>query len=187
MSPKKLHEVERLSRLIRTIAHYQSSNSPDMKIVDVGSGQGYLSRELAYSKDSAGRDGAFHILALESDEGQLQGARRREEATKTDANLHTGSVTYKTLFISDTERLADVVGEWLNQTRDVPAEGTTSRCTDSAPVIITGLHACGSLTPTVLRAFTTLSSRPRRKPQWCASSLALVGCCYNLLHPSGTS
>lgn len=71
-----------------------------------------------------------------------------------------------------------------------------------ASVIFTGLRACGSLTPTTLRAFvdllngangaaaaagTGMPQQTSMRESWRPSGLALVGCCYNLLQPSGKS
>ena len=56
--------------------------------------------------------------------------------------------------------------------------------------MMVALHACGSLVVDVLRIF--LSDRART-PQakgveraWRPHSLVVVGCCYNLMSPTGT-
>lgn len=75
-------------------------------------------------------------------------------------------------------------------------------------VLLVALHACGSLTPSILRAFLSAQRHPNRpqgqvssdpnKPKvaalqdpaqrnWIPAGLVLVGCCYNLLEPSGKS
>lgn len=64
-SDKKRHEVERLSRLIRT------SGAPGLA-VDFGAGQGYLSQALA--------DAGWEVVALERDDGQCHGSLRRQTA-----------------------------------------------------------------------------------------------------------
>lgn len=204
MSPKKSHEVERLSSIIRTLAQSSESESASASaslpvhrnIVDIGAGQGYLSRELASpSNASSGPNKAFEVLALESDEEQLMGASKRQQQQQameaSSSSSRGGSVTYKSLFVSDTQSLENAVDEWLSSDSDRSNVNDESRRRQEIPVPVafTGLHACGSLTPTLLRAFTTFASRKERRgaQRWCSDSLALVGCCYNLLHPAGMS
>lgn len=181
MSPKKSHEVERLSSVIRNLARSSDSLTVCRNIVDIGAGQGYLSRELSSSPAPSDAAKAFEVLALESDEGQLAGASKRQQAAESSSPR--GSVTYKNIFVSDIQSLKNAVDVWLEDSHDGDGENR-----QEIPVAFTGLHACGSLTPTVLRAFTTFGSRREQGTQrWCSDSLALVGCCYNLLHPFGMS
>ncbi|KAF9235184.1 methyltransferase domain-containing protein [Melanogaster broomeanus] len=67
MSPKKEHEVQRMSSYIHHLIN--SSNCGSVPhAVDVGSGQGYLSRAL--------QDLGLHVLALDNNENQTSGADR---------------------------------------------------------------------------------------------------------------
>ncbi|KDN45350.1 hypothetical protein RSAG8_04937, partial [Rhizoctonia solani AG-8 WAC10335] len=189
MSPKKAHEVGRLSNLI-DIIYSTSIRDPNRLIVDVGAGQGYLSHRLAEHHGT-------HVLALDGDEGQTEGATlrgkglshaerqrvRNREGYPTDER-DTGSlvppVTHRTLFITS-DSLLHAVDEWIG---DLGDPGTLPR-----PVLVTGLHACGSLTPAVLRCFIDLCTRPNQetygKRKWAPVALALVGCCYNLMRNAG--
>ncbi|CAE6391222.1 unnamed protein product [Rhizoctonia solani] len=190
MSPKKAHEVQRLSDLINMI-YNTSIGGPNRLIVDVGAGQGYLSRKLA------GHTGT-RVLALDGDKGQTEGATlrgkglshaerqraRNREGTLPDeenADPVAPPVTHRTLFITS-DSLLHAIDEWIERL-DVD-QGTTP-----CPVLITGLHACGSLTPAVLRCFIDLCTRfgqeVANKRRWAPVGLALVGCCYNLMHNSG--
>ncbi|KAG8691233.1 hypothetical protein FRC11_005731 [Ceratobasidium sp. 423] len=185
MSPKKAHEVDRLSNLI-DIIHNTSIQEPNRLIVDVGAGQGYLSHRLA---EHAGT----RVLALDGDEGQTEGATLRSKglshAERQRARNHEGPltnggdstrlappVTHRTLFITS-DSLLHAVDKWIG---DLDFD----RGTSPRPVLITGLHACGSLTPAVLRCFVDLCTRVNQKTcdkEWTPVALALVGCCYNLM------
>jgi hypothetical protein len=206
MSPKKSHEVSRLSSLIHAMKPHCSSDSRT-KVVDVGSGQGYFSYEIANS--------AMEVLALESDKQQLDGARKRaliRDTRRNEEDIDIGAalvapVTFCHAHISNTGCLQAAVDDWITAGPPASAlepDGEAQEQARPANIIFTGLHACGSLTPTVLRAFADMSNNtadqmgltldtevPRGstspwKP-WRPSALALVGCCYNLLQPSGES
>lgn len=193
MSPKKAHEVEHLSNLIDSTYETVSQNSTRL-IVDVGAGQGYLSHKLAE------HDGT-RVLALDGDEGQTEGATLRSKgfshAERQQARKQEGSsprdsehqpnhdepppVIHRTLFITSNS-LLHAVDEWI-------AGLKLDRKHTPHPVLITGLHACGSLTPAVLRCFVDLHIRSNQETSdergWAPSALVLVGCCYNLMRSSG--
>ncbi|KAG8891316.1 hypothetical protein FRC00_013918, partial [Tulasnella sp. 408] len=84
-----------------------------------------------------------------------------------------GSVTQATVFV-DKDALPTAIDQWIKD-QMLPAS--------EAPVIIIGLHACGSLTPAVLRSFVSLyHTQKGEQPSpraWRCAGLALVGCCYN--------
>ncbi|KAG8214795.1 hypothetical protein J3R82DRAFT_9932 [Butyriboletus roseoflavus] len=76
ISPKKEHEVDRMSSYIHHLVHSESRRSV-WHVVDIGSGQGYLSRAL--------QELDFHVLALDNNENQTSGASRwttAEEAAR---------------------------------------------------------------------------------------------------------
>ncbi|KAH7913428.1 methyltransferase domain-containing protein [Hygrophoropsis aurantiaca] len=88
MSPKKEHEVDRMSAFISSFL--RSGNLQQVsRVVDIGSGQGYLSRSL--------QEQGLHVLALDFNEIQTSGAERwkaksatrknRREKTQTDQNV----------------------------------------------------------------------------------------------------
>lgn len=190
MSPKKSHEVARLSSLIRQVSTNGSFAEPlaehhhTRHVVDAGAGQGYISRELAFSSYQSAE--AKHVLALEYDDIQLEGAKRRDDVqdqatTKAGGDLadsSRGSITYRKVWVSTGSLVPEVEG-WV---RDLDTKPETA-----SPVMFTGLHACGSLTPAVLRSFVDLTrSHPKSESGvWFPSSLVLVGCCYTLLAPDG--
>lgn len=62
----------------------------------------------------------------------------------------------------------------------VASEDTALPTPVPVPVALVGLHACGPLTVSVLRAFVAELS-PEKSKAWTPSALVLVGCCYNKL------
>lgn len=200
LSPKKVHEVEKLCNLLKSLSESgsgasKSSASPECPIrhiVDVGAGQEYLTRNLATAPMS------FNVLALDADDLQTEGAVKRQAKlewwqNKTSkgkkgrqkkaqapteqtgsTSTPTGSVTRATIFV-DQDTLPKAIGEWVCSSH-VDSISTT-------PVLVTGLHACGSLTPAVLRSFTALYRAQidgkTDERAWRCAGMALVGCCYN--------
>ncbi|KAG2123393.1 methyltransferase domain-containing protein [Suillus cothurnatus] len=231
MSPKKEHEVCRMSEYIDQLL---CPGFPDTlhHVVDVGSGQGYLSRAL--------QNLGLNVLALDSNEIQTSGAERWKEkeaarrqrrlkrgkdpqsvpdshhhfndplsqshvatsvpststASKNIMHSHMGSLTHQTICINP-RTLESSIHDWLFSGGDNQIPGCTSMVGDSlvdrterrtheekpVPVMMVALHACGSLTPDVLRAFLSNHGRPSAPGVriWTAQALVVVGCCYNLM------
>ncbi|OAX39881.1 hypothetical protein K503DRAFT_715594 [Rhizopogon vinicolor AM-OR11-026] len=235
MSPKKDHEVSKMSEYISQLI-YPGSACTLQHVVDVGSGQGYLSRALS--------DLGLHVLALDSNQNQTSGAERwkvkeaarmkkqlkREKVqgrpnsthpcncppsalsqshvptsvlsasinNKNECTMHSrmGSLTHQTICINP-YTLESAIHSWFlsgetNQiTRsmigDMPVHGTERHISQAkpVPVMMVALHACGSLTPDVLRAFFSNRRRPSASEVriWTAQAVVVVGCCYNLMVP----
>ena len=157
MSPKKAHEVARMSTYVLRLVRKNNIPEHTLRIVDIGAGQGYLTRALKSHLKSA------HILALDADKQQTRGAQKWEERLLPDASP---PISHETILISPQNLLA-TIDLWVSE---------------PAPVIFVALHACGSLTPDILRAFIS-ASRSRRT--WYPAGLVAVGCCYNLMNPVG--
>ncbi|ETW82003.1 hypothetical protein HETIRDRAFT_427210 [Heterobasidion irregulare TC 32-1] len=190
MSPKKAHEVSRMSSYI----YHLVSSSPALggvkHVVDVGAGQGYLSRAL--------RDLGFHVLALDGSVIQTSGAEQRltkeqakgvkrqwseQEASPTSSvtdiySLEAGSLTHKTVFIT-AETLQHSVTAWLCE----PNNGSPDKRLEPVPVLIVALHACGTLTPDIFRTFLALHRKCDIQGTiiWAPRAAVVVGCCYNLM------
>ena len=164
--------------------------------------QGYLSRALSSFPLS------MNVIALDFSEVQTKGAKRRgsniqrrlaKSGLKRGAdncpfdtleNIHTpanrggtpsvtaGSLTHEMISITP-QTLHTSVSRWIS------AQSTTH----TTPVMFVALHACGTLTPDILRCFianqdNTHLLRDRRSTQsWHAAALVVVGCCYNLMSP----
>lgn len=152
MTGKKIHEVELMSALIHRIATQNKTSH----VLDLGSGQGYLSRALAYHHQ-------LHVLAVDMSDIQTKGAMRldkqalkRREDVESLATLNhvTETVTF--------ENMTGILDRWSNA--------------PSTDWLICGLHACGDLSTFIMRLFAT---NPR------ITSIVNVGCCYHYLTEDG--
>jgi hypothetical protein len=121
----------------------------------------------------------FQVLALDSDEHQTSGAIRRGdnakktcEETGTRAGILQGStsLSHRTVHIGDAASLRTVISSWI-------AEDTASH--EIVPIVVVALHACGDLTPTILRFLTNSKLDPPQ--QWNIVGAVVVGCCYNMM------
>ncbi|KAJ6584659.1 methyltransferase domain-containing protein [Mycena capillaripes] len=166
MSPKKAHEVTQSVAYISNLLLSLGIDPRGVRIVDVGAGQGYLTRALQLHL------GTTHLLALDSSEIQTQGAQRREERTGI-----VGSITQKTIHITPTT-LCESIDEWIG---NISSQEETEA--DPAPVLLVALHACGSLTPDILRTFFIRRHASKDRRSWTPIATIAVGCCYNLLAP----
>ncbi|TIB96497.1 hypothetical protein E3Q18_03084 [Wallemia mellicola] len=124
MTPKKIHECERLSTLIgNDFEHHKN-------LIDVGSGQGYLSRTLSRAPFD------FQVLAVDSDANNVQ--RSEYTSNKRDIGLTTGRLDHAVAFL-DRASLERVNREW------------EARGNERSTLI--GLHPCGDLSVEVIEAF----------------------------------
>ncbi|TRM61166.1 methyltransferase domain-containing protein [Schizophyllum amplum] len=168
MSPKKSHEVFRMTAYVASFIRGCGIDPATACIVDVGAGQGYLTRTLQLHIQCRG------ILALDGDDAQTAGAKKWEKKLCIE-----DSVTHRTIWITPMN-LIETVDQWAADLQRADDE--------SMPVFFVALHACGSLTPTILRTFAEgrrrLSSRIEGTPPlWHPAGVVAVGCCYNLMHP----
>lgn len=155
MSDKKVHEVELMSYLIHSIAEERGITS----VIDLGSGQGYLSRALAF-------DYGMEVLAVDMSEIQTQGAVRFDKkALKSqglDQNTELSNLKHVTEKITP-ENIADVLHRWSPESED-------------KQWLVTGLHTCGDLSPMIFNLFAKSDQ---------VSCVVNVGCCYNALSATG--
>ncbi|KAJ7202837.1 methyltransferase domain-containing protein [Mycena pura] len=168
MSPKKAHEVTRSVAYINNLLRSLNLDPRAVRIVDIGAGQGYLTRALQTHL------GTLHLLALDASPVQTAGAARREARTAAGSS---GKITQKTIHVTPAT-LCAAVDEWV---------GATGTDNEPVPVLLVALHACGSLTPDILRAFFAQRERERRRGRaaalWNPIGVIAIGCCYNLLAP----
>jgi 2-polyprenyl-3-methyl-5-hydroxy-6-metoxy-1,4-benzoquinol methylase len=145
MVTKKLAEVRAGARYINHICKRHNIT----RVIDMGSGQGHLSLTLASTC-------ALKVLAIDGNPSQIQGSRTAAQQ----AALKEGhQITHLCRFVTqDSIDLANEITQW--------AAG--EKC------LLTGLHACGSLSENMLRLFTSIN---------CITQLAVVGCCYNHITP----
>ncbi|KDQ25315.1 hypothetical protein PLEOSDRAFT_32713, partial [Pleurotus ostreatus PC15] len=174
MSPKKTHEVDRMTAYVQSLVdslHLPEDAKP--YFVDVGAGQGYLTRNLCIHFNS-------HVLALDADRSQTKGAEIREQKIMGKKS-RPGTITHQTVHV-DAHSLAEVIDSWVS---GLPEPKSLS----PIPVLLVALHACGSLTPDTLRAFigakdgdgTARINGVSTGKTWYFAAAVVVGCCYNLL------
>ena len=121
-----------------------------------------------------------HVLALDSDQWQTRGSQVWEErvarALRASGNDKPSTpISHKTIHITP-DTLIPAVDDWVHETLDRIDD-------DPDPVLFLALHACGSLTPDILRA--CVNSAHRKNATWRMAGAVVVGCCYNLIKPTG--
>lgn len=125
METKKLNEVSVAAPYIHSIC--QASGITH--VVDMGSGQGYLSNTLAYLFPS------LRVLAIDGSESQIAGSK----AFATSLGITEDRVQHLVRYIDGSMTLASEIDAW--------ARG--QKC------LLVGLHACGNLSEHMLRYFAT--------------------------------
>ncbi|KAM6494117.1 Methyltransferase domain containing protein [Amanita muscaria] len=173
MSPKKIHEVSRMAAYIAELLKDLDIDSKRVRIVDVGAGQGHLTRTLKLYLQTT------HILALDSDQWQTKGSQIWEERVAralrvAGSDSPSTPIFHKTVHITP-DTLIPAIDGWIRETK----EGDDGR---PDPVLFIALHACGSLTPDVLRA--CVNAACRKESRWTLAGAVVVGCCYNLIKPT---
>ncbi|XP_064257545.1 methyltransferase-like protein 25B [Passer domesticus] len=167
VKPKKQHEIQRLGKLLRRLSRATGCQ----RVVDVGAGQGHLSRLLAFGL-------GLGVTAVESD-GRLVGLAERFDR---ELLRELGKARARPLTPRAPQHVAGRLdpaapwGEFLLPP-DPPGAGPAARnplggpggSEDGERVLVTGLHACGDLSPALLCHFA-------RSP--AVAAVALVGCCY---------
>ncbi|NXC29868.1 RRNAD protein, partial [Campylorhamphus procurvoides] len=186
VKPKKQHEIRRLGKLLQRLSQATGCE----RVVDVGAGQGHLSRFLSFGL-------GLSVTAVESD-GRLAGLAERfdrellRELEKTKGAGHRGHPRRclnpprrrpPCLLTPRAPRHVpgrlDPTAPWgeLLLPPDPPGPGPAAQnplggpegSEDGGRVLVTGLHACGDLSPALLRHFA-------RSP--AVAAVASVGCCY---------
>lgn len=142
------------------------------------------------------------MLALDADAGQTRGAQSRgaraaprtppapdQPAQSTEEDGRRGTLEHATVRITP-ETMVRAVDGWVADMRSEEGGGPGDRADASGPtpVLLVALHACGSLTPDVLRGLLRAISSNAGAPvrQWTPAAAVVVGCCYNLMSPTST-
>ncbi|KAI8343395.1 methyltransferase domain-containing protein [Chlamydoabsidia padenii] len=153
MSDKKIHEVELLAQLIKTIGDAHGIT----QVLDLGSGQGYLSRILAFKH-------GMQVLAVDMSEIQTKGAERFDQrALKAldDQQQPNGTLKHVTEMVTPAN-VGDVLTKWGDD--------------NDGHWIVCGLHTCGDLATSIFRLFANSD-----QIKWAVN----VGCCYHFLSEQG--
>jgi hypothetical protein len=149
MSEKKEHEIDILAPIIDQLANISHANS----IIDYGSGRGYLGVQLSqnYSRN---------ILGIESCESTVHSGEQRMKLLlkhQKQSSTHQKYQTTSTIVNSETN-----FEQLFYQTFHF----------HSSSFLLCGLHACGSLSCSLLYHFVRNST---------VYAIANVACCYHLL------
>ncbi|XP_057690434.1 methyltransferase-like protein 25B [Corythoichthys intestinalis] len=189
VKPKKQHEIRELGTLVKQLCEQTKCN----QIVDVGSGQGHLTRYLSFglglSVTAIEADPALVAMANRFD-GELLWAlekeRQKRQKFSCEAPSSEGCPRHVTGWVDPKASwevfIQQLGADQANGDDPLTPCNTTSRCPEhlrleaTAPnpdarrdLVLTGLHACGDLSPTLLRHFI-------KCPHICA--ITSVACCY---------
>ncbi|OAR00372.1 hypothetical protein LLEC1_05374 [Akanthomyces lecanii] len=128
MKTKKIAEVARATRLIRDVCESRRIR----RVVDMGSGQGYLSISLAHLFPD------LQVLAIDGSASQITGSQSFADSL----GIPHSRLTHMVHWIDGSSALADKVADWA------AGDGC----------ILVGLHACGNLSEHMIRYFATMPS-----------------------------
>ncbi|XP_031842771.1 putative methyltransferase-like protein 25 [Nomia melanderi] len=147
MNVKKSHEVECLGNIVGTVAASTKS-----LVIDAGAGKAYLSTFLAKTHN-------VPVLAIDSSQSCHKGAICRQNKLKKKTR--------------DSKNLVQYVVNEINETTDYIAmiNNNFPEWKFDNNLILTGLHACGSLTHSAIKTFLTTRD---------IQLLCIVPCCYHL-------
>lgn len=137
------------------------------------------------SRSLSSSPGNFHVLALDSSESQTAGSISRQDWLSPPSNEPgqdepaSGSLTHRTIHISDAESLAKAINNWILEKGSAHSDSHES----PVPVVLVGLHCCGDLTPSILHFIERMKGGPREIFE--VVGCVIVGCCYNMCTPNG--
>ncbi|XP_074785076.1 methyltransferase-like protein 25B [Athene noctua] len=192
VKPKKQHEIRRLGKLLQRLSQATGCD----RVVDVGAGQGHLSRFLAFglglSVTAVEGDGRLASMAERFDQELLRelGKTGVPPGNEGPPRCRQNRTPPPPLTPQRPHHVAGRLdpgapwGEFLLPP-DPPGSGPAAQNPLSDPggseggsrVLVTGLHACGDLSPALLRHFA-------RSPSVAAVTSA--GCCYMKLSTAPT-
>lgn len=129
---KKEMKSKKISEVSRAVAHiYSMSQKEDIvRIIDMGSGQGYLSVSLAYLYPR------LKVLSIDGSDSQVAGSR----ALAASLGIPEERITHMVRWIDGSLDLAAEIEAWAGQ----------ETC------MLVGLHACGNLSEHMIRFFTNV-------------------------------
>ncbi|KAL0936053.1 Protein RRNAD1 [Colletotrichum truncatum] len=126
MKTKKIDEVSVATAYIQSVCEARNIT----RIIDMGSGQGYLTLSLAYLFPN------LRLLAIDGSESQIAASK----ACAASLGISDDRIQHLCRYIDGSAPLADEISEW--------AQG--EQC------MLVGLHACGNLSEHMLKYFTTI-------------------------------
>ncbi|CAK7355494.1 unnamed protein product [Dovyalis caffra] len=171
MNFKKKHEVEVLSAVVSSIAYSVGAQT----IVDVGAGQGYLAQVLSfqYQHSVVAIDACSHHGTVT--EKRAEQIKKHYAAQMQTHNSGTGipnvpkTITCRVMSI-DMLKALSCVSPHIDNVKQPELIGQSAD--DKTSLVLTGLHACGDLSVTMLKTFLECKD---------VKAVVSIGCCYNLL------
>lgn len=186
MSLKKKHEVQVLSAVVSSVVNRVGA----CKIIDVGAGQGYLAQVLSFQYGHS-------VVAIDASplHGKVTGARaeriekhyaaqnRKSGSTTKSPNVpktitcHLMSVDDMMKALTEISLHKDDNGVELNEQNEAFDRRSSHslhypNSQSQSSLVLSGLHACGDLSVTMLRTFLECEE---------VKAVVSIGCCYNLL------
>ncbi|KAH9614194.1 hypothetical protein KSS87_004563 [Heliosperma pusillum] len=197
MNPKKKHEVEILSSIVSCTSRHVGAHT----VVDVGAGQGYLTQVLAFQYqlpvvaiDASSHHGAVTNMRAERIKKHYMAKLHKSGLGKELPNMPK-IITSRILSSSMLRELSNYCcqhdefdvkylnGKCFSDSCDASFEANDQSlpCSDAnasggSMLVLAGLHACGDLSVTMLRAMVECQA---------VKAVVSIGCCYNLLSEDG--
>ncbi|XP_061801925.2 methyltransferase-like protein 25B isoform X1 [Nerophis lumbriciformis] len=187
VKPKKQHEIRELGALVEQLCEQTGCK----RVVDVGSGQGHLTRFLSFgcglSVTAIEADPTLVATATKFDGELLLALKKEEQKRKCSYELPssprhvTGWVDPKAsweVFVKQLEGHVIPAGHCKKRARVSPCCAALDSKSSGPPgdescdrsdFVLTGLHACGDLSPTLLRHFVKCPH---------IRAITSVACCY---------
>ncbi|XP_076651028.1 putative methyltransferase-like protein 25 [Halictus rubicundus] len=147
MNVKKSHEVECLGNIVGAAAASTGS-----LVIDAGAGKAYLSTFLAENHN-------VPVLAIDSSQSCCKGATFRQNKLKKRTKHSQNLVQYIVNEINENTNYIKMINEHFHEWKL------------DKNLVLTGLHACGSLTHSVIKTFLATKD---------IHLLCIVPCCYHL-------
>ena len=158
MKQKKKYEVEILGDIIIKEAKNKNINT----IIDIGCGKGYLTNYISMNSN-------LRTIGIEGDEDYTNKMMIRidkiEQKTK---DKKDDKEENKNIIIKKAEGYT----YFLTHKTTCEEFKKITKINNEEDIILTGLHPCGDLTPTLMRLFKNINQ---------IKLLIFVGCCYNKL------
>jgi SAM-dependent methyltransferase len=154
-------QVDALARVVASVARETAADL----VLDVGAGQGHLACALAFQH-------GLRVVAVDA-VGRLSAASAARVARLQ--RFTRGCASHGCLLATLPARLAWGTSEGCAELDSLLREHAGSA---EPRLLLVGLHACGDLTPAILRTFAALSF---------AVAVVVVPCCHNLLTERGNS
>ncbi|CAL8247767.1 unnamed protein product [Lota lota] len=165
VKPKKQHEIRKLGSLVKQLCDQTNCEA----VVDVGSGQGHLTRFLSFGL-------GLSVTAIEADQKLVTMATKFDEELLWTLEKEKSRWDGSSHLSKSGPSPHHVVG-WVNPKASWELflkQLREAECTAEAPSplgrsMLTGLHACGDLSATLLRHFVACPH---------VRGITSVACCY---------